>query len=310
MNKESIKAILDNECQLPEGADLDDVTGQLAASLGSTDAYVRENSMEILWTWGTAGRYDDDQLIWLGQQMAANLSIGLGESGTDTVFLRAFSALVLAMVVIVDQRCELGQIEGREPFLSEEQVLAWFRAAVACLAAEKDLRGFAGEPGWAHSIAHVSDALGDFARSRHLGIQNLEQLLQAVATKMIEPTDVIYCFGEESRLARTVRDVLLRDCISMSFLTSWLDTLAHAPDGGNWPSVLGLYECDIQGNNARMNARGFLRSLYFQIAIDPRNSRADDFPEFYERPLPNRDELMSAIINAIRTMHMWGDTQD
>lgn len=102
LNKESVKAILDNECQLPAGADLDDLTSHLTINLGSTDAYVRENSMEILWTWGPAGRYSDDQLMGLGRHMAANLSVGLGESGTDTVFLRAFSALILAMVVIVD----------------------------------------------------------------------------------------------------------------------------------------------------------------------------------------------------------------
>jgi len=227
------------------------------------------------------------------------------KAGDDSVFLRAFSALILAMVIVVDQRCDLGQMDGRAPFLSKQQVHEWLGAVLSCLAKEQDRRGFTEAFGLAHLIAHVSDALGDFARSRHLDTPQLEKILQTIADKIIEPCDVIYTFGEDSRLARTVRDVLLRDRVSMAFLTQWLDTIIHRQAGADWADVLGLESCDIRGNNARMNTRSFLYGLYFQLAINPDNSRAEYFPEYYARPMPLRDELMAAIVEVIKTMQHW-----
>jgi hypothetical protein len=211
------------------------------------------------------------------------------------------------MVIVIDQRCELGQFEERATFLSKQEVLDWNNAALASLAKERDRRGFTAASGWAHAIAHVSDVLGDFARSRHLETRELEQMLHVIAEKIIEPCDVIYPFGEDSRLARTVRDVLLRDRVPMAFLKTWLDTLAHAPGGGEWASVLGLETCDIPGNNARMNARSFLYSLYFQLAINPGNARAEQFADYYARPMPHREDLMAAIVDAVKTMQQWKD---
>lgn len=242
--------------------------------------------------------------------MADNLSIGLGERKSESVFLRAFSALILAMVIVVDQRCELGQMEGRHEFLSKQQVHDWLAAALSCLDRENDLRGFTEDSGWAHSVAHVSDVLGDFARSRHLETPQLEQILQAIANRITVPCDVIYAFGEDSRFARTARDVFLRNQVSMAFLTRWLDTLAHGPGGSDWSEVLGLETCDIRGNNARMNARSFLYSLYFQLAINPGNARAGYFADYYARPMPHLDELMTAIIDAIKTMQHWTSTDE
>ncbi|TFH07807.1 MAG: DUF2785 domain-containing protein [Candidatus Atribacteria bacterium] len=308
--RERIQKIIDSGYEAPLAGEMKELTAQITAGLAATDAAVREGSMEILWHWGQAGVYSDSQLLELGQQMADNLSVGLGDPNSDSVFLRAFSALILAMVIVIDQRCECGQIEERRPFLSKRQVHEWLGAALSCLDKEQDRRGFTEDFGWAHSIAHVSDALGDFARSRHLNTAELEQILQAIADKIIEPCDVIYPFGEDSRLARSTRDVLLRDQVSMAFLTQWLDTIAHGPGGSDWAAVLGLESCDIQGNNARMNARSFLYSLYFQLAIHPGNARAEYFADYYARPMPHRDELMAAIVEAIKTMQHWGNAQE
>jgi len=250
--------------------------------------------------------YSNEGLIALGQQIADNLSIGLGDPDSDTVFLRAFSALILAMVIVIDQRCKLGQLEKRDVFLSKQQVLDWLSAALSCLEKEQDLRGFTEDFGWAHSVAHVSDALGDFARSRHLDTPRLEQILQTIARKILEPCDVIYALGEDSRFGRSARDVFLRGQVLMPVLTEWLDTIAHAPDGGDWVTVLGLESCDIRGNNARMNARSFLYGLYFQLAINPGNARAGYFADYYARPMPHSDELMAVLIEAIKTMQHWG----
>ncbi|MCX6099468.1 MAG: hypothetical protein NTX69_05580, partial [Candidatus Bipolaricaulota bacterium] len=118
MNREEIQSIADSNFEIPSGRDLALVTGDLLPLLGSTDSHLREGTLEILGHWGQAGRYSDAELRAIGGQMAENLAVGLGESGTDTVFLRSFSALILEMVVQADDVRGLALGEGRKPFLT------------------------------------------------------------------------------------------------------------------------------------------------------------------------------------------------
>lgn len=308
MTRETIKSIVDNEFQVPAEADLADLLSQLMKLLGSTDACLRENSLEILWHWGQAGRYSDEQFIELGQQMAGNLSVGLGETGTDSVFLRAFSALILGMVLYVDQLCELNLIEGRATFLEKAHVLRWYESALASLNGEQDLRGYTDESGWAHAVAHMGDALSHFARSRHLGSAELEKILTTIADRVIRPTDVVFSFDEDNRLMRSVYNALLRDELSRDFLQSWIQKLAHTQDGQKWGSVFGLEHCDHRGTRGRMNARAFLRSLYFLLKLGMRGAPdldTDHMPyyAYYERPIPAREALLADIIEALKSMN-------
>ncbi|MFC2078918.1 DUF2785 domain-containing protein [Candidatus Bipolaricaulota bacterium] len=305
MNNECIKAIIDDEYQIPSGANLDDLTSQLTANLGSTDAYARENSLEVLWQWGQSGQFDDVQLLRIGQAMADNLSVGLGESETDTVFLRSFSALVLAMVLLVDQRFDFGQIEGRSPFLSKEMVLDWCECALSCLEREQDYRGSVAGSGWAHAIAHLADVLSDFAPSKHLGAEHLERLLHVIAGKLGESTACVLQFDEDNRLVQTIMSVLRREELSLPTLQEWLQRLSQTPDGGHWGDVYGLEACDERANNARLNTRSFLRSLYFQLLIGSRSFRAKIVPQYYALPILHREELMAGIVDVLKAMDKW-----
>ena len=80
----------------------------------------------------------------MGAQMAHNLTVGIGESGTDTVFLRAFSALILATVIFRDEQCEAGIVEGSS-FLSEDEVRGWFEQGLTYLEREGPARIRGGE---------------------------------------------------------------------------------------------------------------------------------------------------------------------
>jgi uncharacterized protein DUF2785 len=302
MNKQSIQALVDNDYKIPEGGNLEEMTTQLEHHLSSLDADVRENSLEVLWQWGMTGLYTDGQLIDLGERMAANLKVGLGKSGTDTVFLRAFSVLGLAMVLIVDQRYEQGQCEGRAPFLSQVKLLEWYEQTLAVLDGENDYRGFVTNAGWAHSVAHISDALRDFARSRHLDTPQLERMLGTIASKLAQPSDAVYSFDEDNRLVQAVISVLRRNQIPLSSLNHWLESLSVQPDGSHWADVVSMEGCDEQINNARLNVRSFLRSLYFQLLIGSRSHLAKVFPDYYALPIPHREALIAGIVETLRKM--------
>ena len=82
--------------EVPTDRPLDDLTAELTTMLGSTEAEVRDGTAyPALATWIDGGVYDD-LLAGLGDGMTVGLSAGVGENGTDSVFRRSFSALILA----------------------------------------------------------------------------------------------------------------------------------------------------------------------------------------------------------------------
>src|SRR4051812_19882784 len=136
----------------PAGRPLADLTAELTTMLGSTDPYLRDGiAFPTLSTWISEGVYDD-LLEGLGDGMTAGLAIGVGEDGTDSVFRRSFSALVLA--VCLERTTTLGA-----GGVSHETVLRWGDRLAGWLVRERDLRGFVPGKGWAHAVAHGADAL-------------------------------------------------------------------------------------------------------------------------------------------------------
>jgi hypothetical protein len=308
LNREEIQSIVDSNFEIPSGRDLALVTGDLLPLLGSTDSHLREGALEILGHWGEAGRYSDAELRAIGHRTADNLAVGLGESGTDTVFLRSFSALILEMVVQADDVRGLGVSGDRAPFLTRDDVLDWYEIALAGFAGEEDFRGFVDGRGWAHALAHKADLLGTLARGRHLDASRLEKILTAMAEKLTRPAEVVLTFEEDHRLVRAVVHVLLRNEVQAEFLHSWVDQLARMPDGKTWGAVLGLHECDQAANRARVNVRNFLRSLYFVLLWGmrgPGDAAEHDNPyhAYYDRPIDARDALLADIEQALRGMN-------
>src|SRR5512144_2158649 len=90
---EQVKA---NGLKVPGNRPLADLTTELTAMLGDPDPANRCGiAHATLAAWITDGVYDD-LLEGLGDGMAAGLGVDLGQDGTDTVFRRSYSVLVLA----------------------------------------------------------------------------------------------------------------------------------------------------------------------------------------------------------------------
>jgi len=89
----------------------------------------------------------------------------------------------------------------------------------------------------------------------------LERILQAIAEKVSAPTEHVYLYKEDERLAYTVMTALRRDLIGMAFLAAWVDQLAD-DDATPWYQAAST----AAGASARHNSKVFLRSLYFQLA--------------------------------------------
>lgn len=293
MDAAFVREIIGNDLAVPEGQSAAGLIAPLFFGLGSPDSDLRENSLTVLCEWIEQGRYEPSVLKQIGAQAADNLMRGIGEAGTDSVFLRAFSVLVLAMVIAVDEARRGAEIDGA-PFLTGNQVLDWLDRGLTYLRAERDRRGYVPGKGWAHAAAHAADLLRVLARHPRVDQDRLERIVQGIGEAVSAATDCAFLHQEDERLAAAVVAVLWRDELDMAFLVSWLERLAGREDE---PSSVSVPEENCR-NNARMNVRSFLRSLYFQLLIGG-NTRGTSVGA--ETPRLS-EPLREAIVGALREM--------
>lgn len=258
--------------RVPSERPLAELTAELTAMLGDTDPHRRDRiAYDVLARWVSDGVYDE-LLQGLGDGMAAGLSVGLGETGTDTVFRRSFSALVLAGCVRRDNEAHV---------VPPDSVLAWGDRVASWLVRERDLRGFVPGKGWAHAVAHGADALAELARSDAMGRLELTVLLDVIADRLLQEHYHRFVHGEDDRLAGATMQILRRDLVSLEVLEPWLARLGHAarpaPDAGD----------DRDPYAVAGDVQAFLRALHVQLALSA-------------RPPARRADLLLAVIEQLR----------
>lgn len=264
------KQVLEAGLEVPTDRPLDELTAELTRMLGSTDPGLRDSTAyPALGTWIDRGVYDE-LLTGLGDGMAAGLGVGLGESGTDTVFRRAFSVLVLATVVERDTSQQL---------VPAEKVLRWGDQIVSWYLRERDFRGHVAGKGWAHAVAHGADAMGSLAGSRHFGLHELTVLLDVLADRLLT-VDVPLLCGEPDRIALAVMAILRRDVVPTRVVEPWISRIAAHANPSGTRAIADPY---VPTNNAQQ----LLRSLYLLLAIGP-------------QPPADRADLVLVTVDALR----------
>lgn len=246
------RGVVASEYALPEGHAPDDLTRELVGMLGSPDAELRDTfAYPILEHWLHAGVYPDDGVRALMAELAANLTRGLGERDTDSVFLRAFSALMLAEIIHYD---------NARQFLDADELRHLLELALAYLDAERDQRGWMGGKGWAHAVAHAADILFVLAQSRHLATDDLARILDGIGSKLLAG-GAFYVCGEDERLARAADAAIRRGFVPREQLAAWLDRLTGPLTDVDWMDAAAV----DQTLDVHHNMRAFVRSVYFAL---------------------------------------------
>ncbi|MDT0200961.1 DUF2785 domain-containing protein [Nocardioides sp. AE5] len=241
--------------RVPEDRPLDELTVELTTMLGSIDPVRRDDTaFLVLATWISRGVYDD-LLAGLGDGVATGLDVGLGESGTDSVFRRSFSALVMAECLRRNNKLDL---------LPPDRVYAWGDRLAGWLLAEQDLRGIVPGKGWAHAVAHGADALAALAGTPGIRAPELTVLLDVIADRVLAPTQQALVEGELDRLASATLEILRRDLVPLTVAEPWVARLAVQASAFE-PGVPAFH------------AQAFLRSVNLQLTLaNPRPAiRAD-----------------------------------
>lgn len=248
---------------VPSDRPLVELTAELTRMLGDPDPDIRDAiAYPTLSTWIARGVYDD-LLGGLGDGMASGLVTGLGESGTDTVFRRSFSALVLRECIARD---------NERPLVPGGTVLEWGDRLATWLLREQDLRGHVPGRGSAHALAHGADALATLAGSPHLSTPELTVLLDVMADRVLAPVEAGYAQADADQLARATIAVLRRNLVPLPVVERWVARLG---------STAGVPAIAVD------NAEAFLRALYLQLALGP-------------QPPAVRADLLLTLVDVLR----------
>lgn len=236
-NRQYFREITAHHFAVPPGASAFALAQELTPWLASPDPGLRDDlAYTILDIWIRHGLLTNQQLLTLLSPLQQNLTSGIGESGTDSVFKRSFSALTLA---------SFAQRNLEQPFLSPEQYRALVADALDYLRNERDNRGFDPVKGWIHSTAHTSDLLAALALDALFTPADQQALLVAIEQRLHSATDVYTC-GEQDRLAVALLSVITREDFQLGSFQDWLGTIQQ--DGIVWqksppdPVQLALFE--------------------------------------------------------------------
>ncbi|MGH3447932.1 MAG: DUF2785 domain-containing protein [Nocardioidaceae bacterium] len=281
--------VLESEMAVPEGRPLPDLTAELVTMLGSTDPVERDEiAFPVLATWISEGVYDD-LLVTFGDSICTGLDVGLGESGTDTVFRRSFSALVLGVCI---------ERDNEQHLLPMDSVLSWADHSLTWLSREQDLRGWVPGKGWAHTIAHGADLMGALGQSRHLEAAHLRVLLEVVSERLVTPTPYQMVDEEDDRLALAALTILQRNLIEPGQLDEWVESLTAGIDLAAVPTDDGKPGM----TPATLNTSHFVRALHAHLAIGvaPPHHAVD-----FGRPPDCRADLLLALLRVIPRFTPW-----
>jgi hypothetical protein len=257
--------------QVPKDRPLDELTAELVSMLGSPDPTLRDDTAyATLATWIGRGVYDD-LLAGLGDGMAAGLEVGLGQTGTDTIFRRSFSALILGECV--DRHNIVRALPAIKALEWGDRIATWYIR-------ERDLRGFVDGKGWAHAVAHGADAIGALGRSPDLGVPELTVMLDVLADRLLLPADEFLVCSEPDRMAMATMDILRRNLVPLSILEPWVARLAGSATSRGLGSSKNPFL-------RTFNVQAYLRALHLQLAI------GSGHPDV-------RSDLLLVLVDALR----------
>ena len=256
--------------RVPDDRPLAELTSELTSMLGDPDPERRDRiAYTTLAAWVSTGVYDE-LLQGLGDGMVSGLAVGLGESGTDTVLRRSFSALILG---------ECLERDNAQHLVPADTVLGWGDRLAGWYLRERDLRGYLPGKGWAHAAAHGADALGALAGSEAMGGEELGVLLDVVTERLFDTAGMPLLYDEHDRLALASMRILGRDLVGTEVLESWVHRLGEAAGPAHVTEAEPL--------PASYNVQGFLRALHLQLALGP-------------NPPACRSDLLLAVIGALK----------
>ena len=249
--REKLKAIRDNEFKVPERVNAFEIASAMMEYLGDSDSELRDDLVNsVLSRWIINGVFSKEQLKQILRTILdeRHLFFRIGEKDADSVFMRAFSILIIASIVYVHRE---------DNFLSSEELIDVKNKVIIYMLEEKDVRGYVAEGGWAHTAAHSSDTLDELALCKEFGREELFAILSAIKDKVSIDYSAYICY-EDERLAYATNSLISRNLLTEEEISEWIKSFAEYDKQTAFPNHFYLIS----------NIRNYLNSLYYRLPKD------------------------------------------
>src|SRR5579871_1612805 len=147
-NKSYLHAIADNHYHIPEDIDRFAFLEALLQNFDTTDVELRDELTYMILAHAVIDQETADRLTAEQRESLlltciddAHIFYSIGEAGTDSVFMRSFSLLIIAALLYTDTRLQQ---------ISEEATRETHTALLRYAREERDWRGYIKGKGWAH----------------------------------------------------------------------------------------------------------------------------------------------------------------
>ncbi|ASK61136.1 hypothetical protein CFK37_02470 [Virgibacillus phasianinus] len=256
MNTTGLRKILttykNNDYQIDKSLDMSELTAAMLREIGNVDPVLRDELIYLSFAQLIiSDTYSDEILNELHHTCLDqnHLFYKIGETDTDSVFTRSFSSLIIAVLLHVN--LEKG-------FLTEVEIADTSTLLVKYLSQEQDVRGMVPNKGWAHSVAHIADAIDELIKQPSLPTVNLEVIFHALLSKMAFHKEH-FLYDEEERMAIPIVTMLQRgfdESIICEKVIKLTDDLKQDVSADNQSYYI-----------YRANVKQFLSSLFFHLEM-------------------------------------------
>ncbi|MED1865354.1 DUF2785 domain-containing protein [Fictibacillus nanhaiensis] len=177
---------------------------------------------------------------------------GIGESGTDSVFTRAFTTILIAVIINKDHDMD---------FLPKETLTEVKNEIKNYIELEQDVRGYVPVKGWAHSIAHVADTCDELIKSEKIDEVEYFSIVEILLKKYCT-TPTAFVHGEDDRVVIAVLAMLKKE-VGLEELKLFVEGI---------PSLLKSQKEELSSEKywfVMANCNSILKSLYIGASNDP-----------------------------------------
>ncbi len=228
-----------------------EVRQEMLRKIGNTESYLRDNL--IYMSFGkliSSNQLNPEEIQVLLETVVQEdyLFYGLGDTSTDSVFTRSFSALVVAAIIEYD-------IEKK--VVEQDLVQHTVNKVIHYMMDEKDARGFIEGKGWAHAIAHGADALDALAKHRFLKKEDISRILHAVQHCLCNQVD--YLDEEEERLAIIIASLIAHQNAEQA-IQAWIIGLTEMVE-----TQLDENSGSIDAYHTKRTVKNFLKAVYIML---------------------------------------------
>ncbi|MFZ3579449.1 DUF2785 domain-containing protein [Virgibacillus sp. DJP39] len=248
--KETLTTYKNNDFQMDESINIQELTTAMLREIGNVDPVLRDELIyRSFCQMILQDFYSDKELKEIVNTCMdhQHLFYNIGESGTDSVFKRSFSSLIIAVILHVNLQ---------KNFLSTDDIQVVYESLLSYVDLEQDVRGLVPGKGWGHSVAHVADAIDELVKQPSLDSGDFEVIFASIIKKMTFNKDY-FNYDEDERMVIPLVEMLQRG-INQSIVCEKTSDLAN-----------NIKDGFSTGNQSyfiyRSNVKKFLSSLYFHL---------------------------------------------